>query len=206
MKQPMKTFLYLSLFCGCLALAQKPAKTQKNAAQPAIVNPKPPTITAKDDKIIVVDNGKTYTYDFLLPRTMAVNSYFSKAQKELFYIRYDYTASARSQSYYMVGFRWYKGKIYLRRFANLKNRVGKWSGTTHFYKDRHVGKWEAVQDLLATRDAEDSNDNKNIGIYVERKLKTKMALTGGVKGERFIGNDTQFIALMNMAVVKIGGV
>lgn len=177
----------------------KPAATATPVARQPILR-----IAASGESVVVTDKGKTYTFDFLMPKNAAVHSRFVKAQRDLFYIRYDYNASARAQSYYMVGYRYYNGKIYLRRFANLKNRLGKWSGTTHFYRDKAVTKWRTITDLLATQGAEDLNDTKNVGMYLERKPKGKMALVNGIKGDVLLHRDEQFIGLLNAAMTKMG--
>ncbi len=200
MKNKIKSFLVLTLLTGCIAAAQRTRvpKTTPRPATPIL------TIAAKGDAITVTDKGKNYSFDFLLPKTIAVTSRFVKAQKELFYIRYDYTASARSQSYYLVCYRYYNGKIYLRKFANLKNRHAKWSGTAHFYQDKHVSNWRNIQELMATQGVEDPNDPKNIGIYQERKFKGKMALIHGIQGDLLLTRDERFIALLNAAALKTG--
>jgi hypothetical protein len=206
MKNTVYLLVCLFLLTGFFAVAQQKTKVPKTqpAQEAAVTQPKLLRIAAKGDKITVTDRGKTYSFDFLLPKTIAVSSRFVKAQKELFYVRYDYTASARSQSYYMVGYRYYNGKIYLRKFANLKNRQDKWSGTTHFYQDKQVSSWKKIQDLLATLGIEDPNDNKNVGVYVERKFKNKMALINGIKGDLLLTRDEQFIGLLNAAMTRTG--
>jgi hypothetical protein len=209
MRKTLKPFLYLFLLTGFLAAGQqktKPTRPKTPTVTPAAAQPvsRLPKISAKGGILTVTDKGKTYTFNFLMPKTIAVSSRFVKVQKEFFYIRYDYTASARAQSYYMVGYRYYNGKIYLRRFANLKNRGGKWSGTTHFYADKQVNNWAKIQELLTTLGAEDVNDNKNVGIYQERKPKGKMALINGIKGDVLLQRDDQFIGLLNAAMTKAG--
>jgi hypothetical protein len=203
----MRFFLLTCLLSATLAVAQQKGKMpkQKTATENAVPVRQPLLkIVANGESIVVTDKDKTHTFDFLMPKNTAVTSRFVKVQKEFFYIRYDYTASARAQSYYMVGYRYYNGKVYLRRFANLKNRVGKWSGTTHFYQDKLVTKWEKIKDLLATQGAEDLNDSKNVGVYVERKPKGKMALINGIKGDALLQRDEKFIGLLNAAMMKTG--
>ncbi|WP_028123702.1 hypothetical protein [Epilithonimonas tenax] len=135
-----------------------------------------------DSKKIEVNSGnKIYYYDFIFPEAMSIDSYFVSAKHDTFYIKYEYTGSAISKYFNIVGFRWKDGNIYLRDYVIMNNQKGKWIGVARILNEKLVKNYEDIENIISSFKTESEisiiRNSKRIGkIKVPKKIVNELII------------------------------
>ncbi|GEP52777.1 hypothetical protein FNO01nite_34490 [Flavobacterium noncentrifugens] len=131
--------------------------------------------------IEVNSGGKIYNYDFIFPQVMSIDSYFVSTTDDIFYIKYEYTGSAISKYFDLVGFRWKDGNIYLKEYVIMNNQKGKWTGVARILNEKLVKNYEDVESIITSFKNESEvsvvRNSKRIGkIKIPKKIATELII------------------------------
>lgn len=131
--------------------------------------------------IEVTFEGQIFTYDFVFPQVMSIDSYFVSTTNDVFYIKYEYTGSATSKNFYLVGFRWNDGKIYLIEYVQMNNQKGKWTGIARVLKEKCVTNHEDIDSIISSFETESAisviKNSKRIGtLKIPEKIADELNL------------------------------
>lgn len=130
-------------------------------------------------KIEVTSESKTYYYDFIFPEAMSIDSYLVNAKHDIFYIKYEYTGSAISKYFNIVGFRWKDGNIYLKDYVIMNNQKGKWTGIARILNEKLVKDYKDIENIISSFKTEISiiRNSKRIGkIKVPEKIVNELII------------------------------
>ena len=125
--------------------------------------------------------GKIYNYAFIFPEAMSIDSYFVSAKHDTFYIKYEYTGSAISKYFNIVGFRWKDGNIYLKDYVIMNNQKGKWTGIARILNEKLVKNYEDIENITSSFKTESEisiiRNSKRIGkIKVPKKIVNELII------------------------------
>jgi hypothetical protein len=117
-------------------------------------------ISSNKNMVLVNYGEKSFTYDFLLPDAIALKSYFLSSENNTFYIKYEYSGSAKSIYFDLAKFKWDNGKIYLTEYIVLNNQTGIWSGVIRLLNNKQIQSFDEIETILFSV----QTDNKNIKV------------------------------------------
>jgi hypothetical protein len=125
--------------------------------------------------------GKIYNYDFIFPQAMSIDSYFVSTTNDIFYIKYEYTGSAISKYFDLVGFRWRDGKIYLKEYVIMNYQKGKWTGIARILNEKLVTNYDDVESVLTSFETKSEisviRNSKRVGkIKIPEKIAAELIL------------------------------
>jgi|GEM_PF-3680491 len=125
--------------------------------------------------------GKIYNYDFIFPEAMSIDSYFVSTTNDTFYVKYEYTGSATSKYFVMVGFKWKKGNIYLIEYVLMNNQKGKWTGIARIINEKLVENYEDIESVITSFETKSEihviRNSKSIGkIRIPKKIASELVI------------------------------
>jgi len=151
-------------------------------------------ITSDGRTVKVQAGGKTYSYGFLSPDGVSIDSYFVASENEYFYMKYEFKSSALSAYFDLVKFKWEDNKIYLKEYVVLNNQVGKWSAIVGLNVDKLVSDFESIETCIWS--IETNNENIKV-IDGKTEIKT-MEIPAEIENELFV-DDEVFLRIIGMA-------